>query len=442
MEEYELVWVDENAKYYDLDGTLLNYGPRSKKKFGFGVSKAFVFGRGTHLELHIEKHDLQKAGADGYTFFMNPENLGLFLEESKSAREDIVEKAKEIAKSDLDAVTDLQLAQTIATFGPKIGRIFTCYGATSPHAVAKIEKELLEFIKKQAPGDAPHLLSILATPRKRFVFLSDHPTLQPFNQTIEKEEASLDLRILSPSFKEEAADEDERNALIIKLGLPKELIHAAEVLSALSEERMKMRFAWLLALYVNEFVIAQLKKRFGIPKTDLRKYLGPELDQLLNEKKQVASTQLQERTKGIVKILNGEEITCLEGQAALDFLEKQTELHEKTTELTGGIASKGRAKGRTILLSYTNAAEHAEKISKMEKGQILITEMTHPDIVVACKKAGAIVTDEGGTLCHAAIISRELGIPCLTGTKRATKTFKDGDLVEVDAEKGKIRKVY
>jgi len=57
------------------------------------------------------------------------------------------------------------------------------------------------------------------------------------------------------------------------------------------------------------------------------------------------------------------------------------------------------------------------------------------------KKAKAIITDEGGVTCHAAITARELKIPCIIGTKIATKVLKDGDRVEVDAEKGLVRKV-
>jgi len=55
------------------------------------------------------------------------------------------------------------------------------------------------------------------------------------------------------------------------------------------------------------------------------------------------------------------------------------------------------------------------------------------------KEAGAIITDEGGITCHAAIVSRELGIPCIIGTKIATKVLKDGDIVEVDAGKGVVK---
>ena len=57
------------------------------------------------------------------------------------------------------------------------------------------------------------------------------------------------------------------------------------------------------------------------------------------------------------------------------------------------------------------------------------------------RRAKAIITDEGGLTCHAAIISRELGIPCIIGTKIATKVLKDGDMVEVDANKGIVKKI-
>ncbi len=76
-----------------------------------------------------------------------------------------------------------------------------------------------------------------------------------------------------------------------------------------------------------------------------------------------------------------------------------------------------------------------------KKGEILVTNQTTPDFVPIMNKAAAIVTEQGGITAHAAVISRELGIPCVIGTKIATKVLKDGDLVEVDASNGKVRKV-
>ena len=74
-----------------------------------------------------------------------------------------------------------------------------------------------------------------------------------------------------------------------------------------------------------------------------------------------------------------------------------------------------------------------------QDGDILVTGMTRPEFVPLMKKASAIITDEGGLTCHAAIISRELNIPCIIGTKIATQVLQDGDMVEVDADKGIIR---
>lgn len=76
---------------------------------------------------------------------------------------------------------------------------------------------------------------------------------------------------------------------------------------------------------------------------------------------------------------------------------------------------------------------------KVKKGDILVSPMTTSAFMPAIKKATAIVTDEGGITCHAAIVSRELNTPCIIGTKIATQVLKDGDIVEVDANKGIVR---
>ena len=76
---------------------------------------------------------------------------------------------------------------------------------------------------------------------------------------------------------------------------------------------------------------------------------------------------------------------------------------------------------------------------KFNKGDILIAFMIRPMFLLQMRRAGAIVTDEGGITCHAAIVARELGIPCIIGTKIATQVLKDGDEVEVDAERGMIK---
>ncbi len=103
--------------------------------------------------------------------------------------------------------------------------------------------------------------------------------------------------------------------------------------------------------------------------------------------------------------------------------------------LRGTIAQKGIATG-TVKVIYTPA-----EIGKIEAGDILVTNMTIPAYITAMHKASAFVTDEGGITCHAAIIAREMKKPCVIGTKIATKVFQDGDIVEVDANSGIVKKI-
>jgi phosphohistidine swiveling domain-containing protein len=116
-------------------------------------------------------------------------------------------------------------------------------------------------------------------------------------------------------------------------------------------------------------------------------------------------------------------------------LRQKLDPEENLEELKGQSACLGKATGTArVLIS-------AKENNKVEQGDILITSMTTPDYVPAMEKAAAIVTNEGGITCHASIVSREMGKPCIIGTKKATKVFKDGDLVEVDADQGIIRRI-
>ncbi|MEM3394909.1 MAG: phosphoenolpyruvate synthase [Nitrososphaerota archaeon] len=110
-----------------------------------------------------------------------------------------------------------------------------------------------------------------------------------------------------------------------------------------------------------------------------------------------------------------------------------TSVAEARIVLKGLPASPGVYAGKAkIVFSPEDAAK------KIQKGDILVTKMTNPDWVPYMRLAGAIVTDEGGMTCHAAIVSRELGIPCIVGSKDATKLLRDGETYTVDARSGVI----
>jgi len=106
-----------------------------------------------------------------------------------------------------------------------------------------------------------------------------------------------------------------------------------------------------------------------------------------------------------------------------------------SVKLQGIGASKGIAEGLVFIL------DSEKNLSSFEKGSVLVTRMTNPSLVPIMLKAAAIVTDSGGLLCHAATVSRELGIPCVVGTGNATSLLKNGAKVIVDGNKGLVNEI-
>lgn len=101
--------------------------------------------------------------------------------------------------------------------------------------------------------------------------------------------------------------------------------------------------------------------------------------------------------------------------------------------IKGTPASLGTVKGRVKIL-HDSLESH-----KIKKGDILVVEMTDPLYMHAIMRSGGLITNIGGLLSHAAIVSRELKIPCIVGTKNATKVLKNNQLIVLDATKGEVR---
>jgi phosphohistidine swiveling domain-containing protein len=112
-----------------------------------------------------------------------------------------------------------------------------------------------------------------------------------------------------------------------------------------------------------------------------------------------------------------------------------SEDQKKAEEIKGQIGNKG------IITGIVKIIRSLDQFNEFKEDEILVTGMTRPEFVPLMRKAKAIITDEGGITCHAAIVSRELKIPCIIGTKFATQILKDGDVVEVDANKGIVTKI-
>jgi pyruvate,water dikinase len=131
--------------------------------------------------------------------------------------------------------------------------------------------------------------------------------------------------------------------------------------------------------------------------------------------------------QGNIYIVQARPITTLKDSQEK---EQMPQTKQGTILVKGLAASPGVGKGVVKVLAG------AKEIGKIQKGDVLVTEMTTPDFVPAMKRASAIITNSGGMTCHAAIVSREMGIPCIVGTKNATEVLKDGTFITVDAYRG------
>ena len=215
-----------------------------------------------------------------------------------------------------------------------------------------------------------------------------------------------------------------------------------DILNKVALSRIELKSCWAGTDFYLTSLFKEVSKRTGEDIKDIwRYYLSNEVRDLLNGKK-LSQEEKKKRKECFVSLWKGGKTTYISGREAEELAKTELEdLYELSDikELKGMPANPGKIIGIARILEANNVQQLRELRKSFSKGDILITEMTQPAIVDIAKRAGAIVTDEGSMLSHAAIISREFKIPCIVGTHSATRIIKDGMKIEVDANNGIIR---
>jgi len=222
-----------------------------------------------------------------------------------------------------------------------------------------------------------------------------------------------------------------------KIEKDKELIRLIE---------LTQEFGWFLTFSIEQALIATSKlipffkkiaERIRVPYSQWVYLTSKEITDILYGNLTVSNSKLKKRQLGYVFLMNDgvqKILTGSEGNEVSKWINKNIGgIDKEITEFKGQTASPGIIKGKVKIILF------AKDAYLIKRGEILVCSMTSPDYISAMKKSAAILTDEGGLLSHAAIVSRELGVPCIVGTKIATRVLKDGDLVEVDANKGIVK---
>lgn len=188
--------------------------------------------------------------------------------------------------------------------------------------------------------------------------------------------------------------------------------------------------------YCQDFINKEIAKRKNLSIDQVRNIYFWELKDVLLKNKNI-SDELNQRLNYHIYLSQKDQSQIYVGEKARAFIKsiklKKEKVDNNIKELRGVCASPGKTKGLVHIVNIP------EDMKDFKKHNILVSIATSPDLIPAIKKSNAIITDVGGLTCHAAIIARELNIPCIIGTKIATKILKDGDLVEVDADSGIVK---
>jgi phosphoenolpyruvate synthase/pyruvate phosphate dikinase len=206
-----------------------------------------------------------------------------------------------------------------------------------------------------------------------------------------------------------------------------------------SEEILRW-FDWRKLAYMSHFyhtflLLNKIANRYGMTYHEISTYSKKEVENLLRNNKKVSEKILNKRNDSVFCVYEkNHKKTYFYKEEGRGLYDLATHV-DHNEELKGLVASTG---GLKKIEGNVTVVMHPSQLN-FKKNDILVTSMTRVEFVPLMRKAKAVITDEGGVACHAAIVSRELGIPAIIGTKNATKLLNTKDKVEIDLKNGFIK---
>ncbi|PLX28844.1 hypothetical protein C0581_00845 [Candidatus Parcubacteria bacterium] len=228
---------------------------------------------------------------------------------------------------------------------------------------------------------------------------------------------------------------NERDELLEKIDLPADLKHLFDIARDIIWLKDYRKYCLWHGHYVLDLLTAEIAKRLHISHRQANHMLTPEAQKSLVDGDDVDEHLLNERilytlihsTENGSKFYYGEKAKHIRESFDIEEIEI-----DRSHGFKGTCACPGVVKGEVKIVNSM------EDIGKVNDGDIMLALTTYPSMLPAMKRASAIVTEDGGITCHAAIVSREFKIPCVVGVKKICSMLKDGDIVKVDATDGTI----
>jgi phosphoenolpyruvate synthase/pyruvate phosphate dikinase len=313
---------------------------------------------------------------------------------------------------------------------------------------ALIESELKSLPKfEKIKKDYPRIYELLLDHEKRFFWIQNNyynvhyvNAEEFYNQLIpffeESKKSALTVSSLVIRKKEELQSlKESKEKLLKKLPLSREAKNIIEVARLFSKWKDIRKAGVYMGMHHFDRFLGEIAKRAGYTKKELTFAVFNEVESILLKKADLHEELRKRQEKCFFALTPKGYLICSGEEADKFFKYLKVEDMRSLVELKGVVASPGYARARVKIIRKT------EDMKSFTKGDILVTNQTTPEFVPVMKKAAAIITEQGGITSHAAIISRELKVPCIIGVKNATNAFMNNETIEVDATNGIIRRL-
>ncbi|OGF33345.1 hypothetical protein A2533_04215 [Candidatus Falkowbacteria bacterium RIFOXYD2_FULL_35_9] len=439
------VWLEEGLLLADLGNILRATGEKSQKRFGFGTNQSAMYQKKNYAEWYLPEEELARAENFGRVYFVKAKNIQLVEKAVEQAISNYFLLIKDMAHLDFEIMNHQELWLRFEKHFEIFDQFVVVYSFIDEYKYCVLENDLKEWLTTKNVADINESIDTVLLSEKKFIYNEASPLMsQSYTEVLKQTKNWKELLNEGQLFEKGKNDIREKVDLMNQLNPNEKIKKIIDSLTRIKFRRYQIRLTYMPGMIWFDYLLSLIYERVGLMPDDGRLYFYSELKNLLFGKaKKLSRDELKKRLTGCLKIYQQKKIKTYWGQEAEDKLKILTgQANEKSRDQLKGFAvSSGKVSGPVLVLSYKDAGNHNEKIKKMKGGEIIVTEMTRPNLLPALKKAAGVITDEGGITCHAAIVCREFKLPGLVGTKSATEIFKDGDLVELDTKNSIVRKI-
>ena len=375
-----------------------------------------------------------------------------------NAAEKLNKLAEEVKNTEVSGLSDKELTRLVEM----LKKTFMHYYGLGIMVIFYMDKLVTDkqFLKEKFPGLTEKEFSIMFKPTKSAAhFYEEHalgkldlndekavknhiekygwiPCIEPNDAAWTKEDLELRKKHLHGKDYDFEKTKNDFEALLQKLPeKQKQLATIINEIVYIKDYRDDVRFK---ATYDTAKVYKETAKRNNITIDDILFLTDDEIIAMLKKEMTDFKEKIDERKKGYILLKENDTIRVITGEEAnklVNEIAPEEKIPDSVTEIKGIPAMKGKVTGKVVLIK-SNA-----DLKRVDESSVLVACFTRPHYLMAMSRSKAIVTDDGGLTSHAAIVSREFNIPCVVGTKNVTKFVKDGEMIEVDADSGIVRKV-